>query len=376
MSHVRIKGAHRARCRVRVNACYFVERMSTSQPTARAYPAIWVFAASCALLMSFSAPALAQSAADKAQAQVLFDKGRTQMKDKKFAEACPSFAESQRLNPAMGTQLNLAVCYEKLGKTASAWVNFAEIQTTARRLGQAKRAAFAKKHADALKPKLSKLRIDVPEPVEGLTVTRGDAVIADMTWGSFVPIDPGEHVIEAKAPGKKSWTKTVKVGPDADQVTLSIPALDDAPLAQEPDGGDGDGDKPAPKPGARGDASSDSTVQVALGWTAIAAGIAAAGAGVGLRVVALSTDEESNEHCLPDDPGVCTQEGGDLRDEAQGLELGSIIAWAAGGALLVTGVVVLLTAPSDEGTEEATARLEWHVNAGPAQTTTSLRLHW
>ena len=71
-------------------------------------------------------PRSQQQAEDKAAAQVLFDEGRTLMDAERYGEACPKFAESLRLDAALGTQLNLARCYQLVGKTASAWILYLE----------------------------------------------------------------------------------------------------------------------------------------------------------------------------------------------------------------------------------------------------------
>ena len=69
-------------------------------------------------LVTLARPAVAQSTSDKAAAQAQFDEARKLLKMGDTAAACDKLAESQRLEPAVGTLLNLATCYEKLGRTA------------------------------------------------------------------------------------------------------------------------------------------------------------------------------------------------------------------------------------------------------------------
>ena len=89
--------------------------------TLRASP--FVLAAGLSLAL-FARPgaALAQSADTRAAAAVLFEDGRKLKDEGKLAEACPKLEESQRLDPGIGTLYHLADCYERSGRTASAWV--------------------------------------------------------------------------------------------------------------------------------------------------------------------------------------------------------------------------------------------------------------
>jgi hypothetical protein len=153
--------------------------------------------------------------------------------------ACPKFAESQRLDPGSGTLTALALCHAGQGKTASAWAEFMEVVATARRDGRADREKFARARAAELEPSLSRLTIVVPPEVSripGLSVVRDGEEVGAPAWGSALPIDPGDHVVEVTARGKSPWKTTVNVGPKGDKRSVSVPVLEDASTLPLPPG--------------------------------------------------------------------------------------------------------------------------------------------
>ncbi len=79
-----------------------------------------------------AAPAWAQDAAKEQSAELLFQEGQQLIKDGKLAEACPKFEQSLRLDPAIGTLLSLAHCYDLSGRAASAWATYVEAEAMAR----------------------------------------------------------------------------------------------------------------------------------------------------------------------------------------------------------------------------------------------------
>src|SRR4029078_12457123 len=76
---------------------------------------------------------------DAAAAQALFDQARQLVSEVKCSEACPKFEESQRLDPGSGTLLNLADCYERQGKLATAWTKFLEAASAGETAGKTDR---------------------------------------------------------------------------------------------------------------------------------------------------------------------------------------------------------------------------------------------
>src|SRR5688572_1623106 len=73
----------------------------------------------------------AQEANDKAAAEVLFEQGRALLLEGKVDQACPKLSESLRLDRGIGTMLFLAECWQRMGKTASAWAQFREAEIVA-----------------------------------------------------------------------------------------------------------------------------------------------------------------------------------------------------------------------------------------------------
>ncbi|HMI83237.1 MAG TPA: hypothetical protein VK550_04035 [Polyangiaceae bacterium] len=145
----------------------------------------------------------------------------------KFAEACPKLQESQRLDPGSGTLLNLAVCFERQGRIATAWTKFIEAMTTASAGNQLERARFARELASKLLPLVPKIVINVPagEATAGLEVKRDGNLVGQPQWGVAVPVDPGEHQITVSAPNRTPWETKLIVKPNGQSLTISVPVL-------------------------------------------------------------------------------------------------------------------------------------------------------
>ncbi len=106
----------------------------------------------------------AAQTSDAALAESLFIEGRKLITAGEVAAACPKFRQSHELDPQLGTLLNLAMCYERNGQTASAWAAFTELSRLASRAGQKARADFAAERIQALEPDLAYVTLRVLPP--------------------------------------------------------------------------------------------------------------------------------------------------------------------------------------------------------------------
>lgn len=346
---------------------------------------------SVALLASggvLSSEALAQGGAGaSATAESLFREGRDLMIEEKYPEACAKFEASYGLEPTLGTLLNLANCHELEGRTASAWAEFLRASATARAASQPEREQVARERAKALESRLMRLQIVVPEAsrVAGLEVLRDQIAVETAAWGSAIPVDPGKHVVEAKAPGKQSATHEVLLTTEGVTVQLELPPLEDeAPEPVTPTPAASTASTPAAKPGSSpqpqsspppGDVrvdTDDGSTQRVLGIVVGSVGAAGLAAGSVFGALAKSKwDDAQGEGCRN---GVCTTNAGqDASEDANRFATIGTIGLAGGGALLVTGVVLYLTAPSD-GREQASSG-DWGVDASvsPGEAAVSVR---
>jgi hypothetical protein len=322
-----------------------------------------VVAASLVASLATSRTARAQSSPqDQAVAQSLYDEAKKLMAASKWSDACPKLEESQRLDPTPVTEFYLADCYERAGRTASAWTTFLDLAAKEHGTGgtkSAEREKVARDRARALEPKLTQLVVDVPAAarVAGLLVKRDGEAVRDGQWGAPVAVDPGKHTIEASAPGKKAWSATQDVQGAGTTATVHVEALADAPVEAPPA-------TAATVPATSlpstppADATSGSSPLRTVGLVVGGVGVAGLAVGTVFGVIALSKNSAANSgNCGGSlgGPNDCNPTGVDDRKSAVSAGNVSTVAFIAGGVLAAGGATLFLVAPSSHVQVGATA---------------------
>lgn len=289
-----------------------------------------------AVVLASSARAAAQN--PSVVAESLFQEGKKLMAEGKYAEACPKLAESYKLDPGAGALTATALCHKAEGKTASAWIEFKEVVSLAKRDGRKDREQVAVDAIAELEPKLSKLRINVFPSMRATTeVKLDDAVVPRAAIGQAYPADPGTHRITATAAGKKPFETTVQIGAERDEKTVDVPALADdetAKLVVRPETQAPVKEAPPPPPA--------SNTQRYIGYGVAGAGVVAVAVGGIFGLRAISKDDESNNLC--GDP-CASPEGLALNDDARSAATISNVVIGLGLAAVAGGVILALTAP-------------------------------
>ncbi len=174
-------------------------------------------------VLSLGSPARA----DEAAARALFDDGVRLMNSHAYAEACPKLDAAIALDRgALGGLLQAGRCYEEAGRLATAWARYRDAVDLGTRRGDA-RAGQAQEAIGRIEPRLAKLRIVVPPPIErdGNAEIRHDgSPIPRPLWVSAFPIDAGKHRFDVEATGFTNWSTELQVH-DGETATLTIPEL-------------------------------------------------------------------------------------------------------------------------------------------------------
>lgn len=278
---------------------------------------------------------IARADGDKATAEALFSEGRRLMASGNYATACEKFAVSQKLDPGLGTSLNLADCYEKSGRTASAWAEFRDAASAAHRVGSKDREQVARARADSLEKQLSRLTLTEKTPHPEQRITRDGTDVDRAVLGMAVPVDPGHHVVEVVATGRKKWSKAIDVRPGA-QIVVEVPELTNESLATPSHSSSA----PDPLASSPNSGNTQRIAAVAVGGVGIVG--LAVGSVFGLKAISNWSDVES--HCRSY-PNGCDGEGMSQADSAKSAATLSTIAFAVGAAGVAGGAILWLTAP-------------------------------
>ncbi len=175
--------------------------------------------------------AISASADPTRTADDTFQRGRALMAEKRYAEACSEFEQSQRLDPQPGTLFNLADCEAQLGKLATAWARYREL---ARNDANSERRAESAHLAAELAPRVPKLVIALTTRPAGTHVAI-DGVESTNLIGAEIPVDLGDHAIVATAPGfhEAHETASVTVEGKVTRIGVTLTPGVDAPRSDD-----------------------------------------------------------------------------------------------------------------------------------------------
>jgi hypothetical protein len=265
--------------------------------------------------------------------------GRRLMAAGNYGEACPKIADAESQTPAPVTALTLGICWEKAGKLASAWSAYKAAVDVANGAHQ-KKSIVAAQHAVArIEPKLSHITIKLAERPSGIEVRRDGDVVSDSDIGAAIPLDGGGHDVEVNAPGKKPWKKHVDLAESGQSLAIDVPALEGdtpAPVAATEE---------TPPPPEQDKGGSRGQTQRIAGIAVGSVGVLGVALGAVAGIEAKSTYNDALSKCGGHTSCPAGSPGLSERNTAGTWATVSDVAFIAGGAAVVGGVVLYFTAP-------------------------------
>jgi hypothetical protein len=215
----------------------------------------------------------------------------------RVSEACAKFRISDALDPEVGTKMNLARCYDRLGTTASAyaaWGRAAEAAARQARIAtdprerqlQSDREIHARAQMAALAPRLLYLSVRVEGGIHSdVTVLLDGEALPKDQWDLKIPVDPGVHQLVGLAPLREPWFAHFELDEQRSPwIVVSVPDLRERP----PQYAHAQADGPPEVDPLR-------TTAIGLGAAALVTGLV----GVGFGIDSLSAYSRALSNCTP-----------------------------------------------------------------------------
>jgi len=278
--------------------------------------------AAVSVLVLVGAAAIAAADTPKERADKLFEDGRKYLTAKEYALACTAFEQSHASDPAIGTQLNIALCYEEWGKTAAAYRAYVEAERLAR-IKFDDRAKGARKKLDELAPKVPRVRLELPDNADpAVVILFDDKELAFEKLADDLLVDPGKHEVEARISGRPSKATEIEIkNGERKEIAIDIPA---AEVKVVP---------PITAPRRKG--------RLYGGIALITIGVAAIG---GSSVIALGARQDYNDAIAKCPQFLCTTRSAfDATQDARTKANYMTIVGVGGVVLATTGLILVLT---------------------------------
>jgi hypothetical protein len=271
--------------------------------------------------------------ADAVVAETLFREGRALLEAGEASKACGKLADSYRLDPRLGTLMNLAACHEMEGRIATAWAEFLEASRKARARTtpeSAKLEETARARAAQLEPRLHTVKLTIELPASDLAIALDSKEVPPAAWTTPFPVDPGRHSLEAQRPGHIPRTIDFEVPAEPGRSTVRVPTLVRGSAATEPT-------TTTTSPGpARAESS---RLRSPVFWSAAAVSLTSTSLGVFFGLRAMSEKDARDAQCIP---AGCSAEGLARQSDAFDAARTSTAFVVVGGIAAAVAIAFLL----------------------------------
>jgi hypothetical protein len=168
-------------------------------------------------------------------ARELFRQGAADADAGRFEVALEKFKRVAAIKETGPVRFNIAKCEHALGKLGAALNDYEIAEREAHEEKKTEIAKLAGQHAAALRPKVPRLTVAPPaNPPKDLAVTLDGEKVPSGSLGVPLPVDPGQHRVEAAASGFAPFKKEVALK-EREEQRVAVELVAEAPLAHPDD---------------------------------------------------------------------------------------------------------------------------------------------
>ena len=267
------------------------------------------------------------TADDPVTAAQLFSDAHALVDAGKWDEGCPKYEASLKLHASSSTAINLARCASHYNKIATAWTWY---QKALSLIGETEGAERQQALTEIAKKEMADIEATVPHltvtiqgaPGAGLDVRRDSVPLDAAALGARLPLDPGDHELVVRAPGRKTVRQTFALAASEDKTIALALELDTATGPEVP---------VPPKPKETGGGVPP--------WAFVtgALGLAAGGIAIGFLVDDVNASRALRENCYQEGKVTGCKSGFDYAADNRRKNVGGGVALGLG----ITGIALL-----------------------------------
>jgi hypothetical protein len=311
--------------------------------------------AACAGLIAALALAVPAAAQPKGggttEAVTLAREAKEKYDQGKWAEALALFQKAEDSAHSPVLLLYAARCHRNLGQLVRARELYGKVgaETLAPNAPEPFRAAQrdAKSDLDVLEPRIPRLVIDRSRAPASWTLDLDGAAVA--STNEPILVDPGAHVLVAKDGATETFKRQIDAR-EGERVPIVV-----EPAAKQRTAHD----TPTPRQNAINPdetvVTSPSAVSYVPGAVLLTLGVGGLAAGVATRVIAFQKVDDVKSRCSGN---RCLASDREEIESADTLQTVSTIAFAAGGAVAATGIILLIVLPMQDQKPAVSIRLD------------------
>ncbi len=253
------------------------------------------------------------------------------------AEAVEKFQRSEKLFHAPSTLARLGECQVQLGRIVDGTENLNRVAREVLPQGAPPAFVQAQERAKVVlaeaRQRLAQLKIAVAAPLDSRVLVKVDGdVVPAANLNANRPMDPGEHVIEATAPGfKMSVTKIRLAEGSVDSIAVTLELDPNAQPVVTPHA------EPPLASESRGDAPGRASHVPA--YLALGVGVLGVGVGALFGLMASSKESDLDAACANK---ICPSNQQSTLDSAKSAGTVSTVGFVVGGLGLVSGTYLYL----------------------------------